>query len=93
MKVKNKPLKRKIVVTLLGMCVAVSSYTIPSAHASPSQQQIAADTPATATAQSAPAAPPQSPFDYGYSYYGYGYGYYGYGYNYNGYSYMGGPQV
>src|SRR5579862_2142502 len=60
MKATKKPVRRKIVVALLGMCLAVSSYTVPRSEASIAQEQV---TPApqiaagTTTVQSAPAGP------------------------------------
>jgi hypothetical protein len=89
MKMKNKPLRRKIVVALLGMCVAVSSYTISASETSATQEQAAAGVqggPGTTNLQSTPTHP-QNPFQYGYTYYGYTY--YGYGYTYYGYTYYG----
>src|SRR5690349_16577485 len=78
MKLTNKPSKRKIVVALLGMCLAVSSYTIPNAQASASQEQVAAAAPPATTVQSAPTQA-QSPVFYGYNYnYYYYYFYYYY---------------
>ena len=93
MKVTKKPVRRKIVVALLGMCLAVSSYTIPPSEASATQEQV---TPAvqsaagTTTVQSAPGNPqsqivpfwnPFWPFYYSYySYYYYYYYYYYYPY-------------
>ena len=90
MKVTKKPVRRKIVVALLGMCLAVSSYTIPTSEASIAQEQV---TPAvqmaagTTTVQSAPAGPrsqlvpfwdPFWPFFYSYYYYYYYYYYFPY---------------
>src|SRR5258708_21599315 len=93
MKVTKKPVRRKIVVALLGMCLAVSSYTIPTSEASATQEQV---TPAvqsaagTTTVHTAPGSPqsqivpfwnPFCPFYYSYySYYYYYYYYYYYPY-------------
>jgi hypothetical protein len=88
-KVRIKPAKRKIVVALLGMCLAVSSYIVPPAKASPTRAQ------ANPTMQSATFdAPSQMPFAdplffyyYGYYYYYYYPYYYSYYYPYVYYSY------
>ena len=90
MKVKNKPVRRRIVVALLGMCLAVSSYTICTSEASTTQEQV---TPAvqsaagTTTVQSAPGGPQSqlvpfwNPFwPFYYTYYSYYYYYYYYPY-------------
>jgi hypothetical protein len=51
MKVKTKPAKKKIVVALLGLCLAVSSYIVPPANGAPTRAQ------ATATLRSAAGDP------------------------------------
>lgn len=80
MKVKNKPLRRKIVVALLGMCMAVSSYTTFASQGTTTQEpvDVAVQGPASTTAVQSTPATPQTPFDYSYNYYGYGYNYYYY---------------
>jgi hypothetical protein len=75
MKVTKKPARRKIVVALLGMCVAVSSYAISPAKASTTEAQAApAVQRAASDHQSRNCA-------FWYGYYGY-YGYYCYYYYY-----------
>jgi hypothetical protein len=80
MKATKKRVRRKIVVALLGMCMAVSSYTVPESNASPIEAQATpAVQSASGEAQSQIAAfwDPFWPVYYGYYYYYYPY-YYAY---------------
>ncbi len=72
MKVTKKPARKKIVVALLGLCLAVSSYTVSTAKALSTRGQTApAVQNATGGAQSQlwPFWNPFWPFYYGYYYY------------------------
>lgn len=72
---RAKPAKKKIVVALLGMCLAVSSYIVPPAKASPTHPQ-GNPTLASATGDQLNQMPFADPLFYYYYYYYYYYPYY-----------------
>jgi hypothetical protein len=75
MKTIKKPARRRIVVALLGMCLAVSFYTVSTPEASASQVQAGPSAQSSVVGKSdiVPFWDPFWPFYYGYYYYYYYY--------------------
>lgn len=89
---RAKPAKKKIVVALLGMCLAVSSYVVPPAKASPTYSQ-GNPTLASATGDQLGQTPFADPLFYYYYYPYYYYYYYPYYYPYLYYYYYYAPPI